>query len=120
MEAGRGCAVNRGKIRGRDSIECTEFVARLPGEQMADQPTQHLRVTIDHELCQGTQNCDDIYESFFLVIDGKSHVRHRDDWSTVDWDLVRQAESRCPWFAIAVEEGDPATSGPIAPGEGAA
>src|SRR5262245_15922885 len=88
-----------------DPIECTVSQANdLQGERMADAPGQQLRVTVDHELCQGTQHCDDIYEDFFLVIDGKSHVRPRDDWSTVDWNLVRQAESRCPWFAITVEE----------------
>ncbi len=76
-----------------------------------------LRVRVDHDLCQGSQHCDDVYDEVFVVIDGKSHVRPRDDWSTVDWVRVRQAEMRCPWFAITVEEGDPATSGPLAPSE---
>jgi ferredoxin len=62
-----------------------------------------MKIFVHPAVCDGAGVCARVAPAFFqLGTDGKSFVKSQDIQNEVDVDLLRQAETACPYGAIVL------------------
>jgi ferredoxin len=63
-----------------------------------------MKLTVDHELCQGHGQCVDVADDLFEIRDDGLAYPLRDGIGAADIGPAREAALRCPAAAISLSE----------------